>query len=214
MQVLLLSPVAGVDVGGGDVTYTEALLAHPPAGVTYTTYTDALEAGSLVERGRRLRHGRPRPADVAILGARAAEAVLRRSGVLFREPYRFLTVDPDAFDLVHAHVFAMRQVGSDVPLVTSSGFPLPVLYRDRFGWPARRAAAVGGGERAVMAALTVRSDVTVVTVEGRPVGHLPGPARPYVPAALAAGFHATCLLEVSGGDGSAATLKALLPDGT
>ena len=153
MQVLLLSPVAGVDVGGGDVTYTEALLAHPPAGVTYTTYTDALEAGSLVERGRRLRHGRPRPADVAILGARAAEAVLRRSGVLFREPYRFLTVDPDAFDLVHAHVFAMRQVGSDVPLVTSSGFPLPVLYRDRFGWPARRAAAVGGGERAVAALL-------------------------------------------------------------
>ena len=72
----------------------------------------------------------------------------------------------------------------------------------------------GGGERAVMAALTVRSDVTVVTVEGRPVGHLPGPARPYVSAALAAGFHATCLLEVSGGDGSAATLKALLPDGT
>ena len=148
-----MSPVSGLDVSGGDVSYTEALLACPPEGVTYTTYPDAMAAGTLVERGRKPRHGHHDPLDAALLVARAAELGLRRTGVLFREPVRYLTVDPEAFDLVHAHVFPVRQVGSDVSLVTSSGFPLPVLYRDRMGWSARRVAVADRGERAV-AALT------------------------------------------------------------
>ena len=149
VRVLLISPVAGHDVPGGDVSYTEALVARPPRGVTYTTYVDALAEGSLVERGRRPRHGAVRPADAVILGARVAELGLRRAGLAFREPYRYLTVDPAAFDLVHAHVFAVRLVHTAQPLVTSSGFPLPVLYEDRFHWSGRRVRVAAAGERAL-----------------------------------------------------------------
>ena len=142
-----MSPVAGLDVSGGDIAYTEALVARPPSGVTYTTYPDAMAQGTLVERGRRPKHGRLGARDGAILAARTVEVGLRKAGVLFREPYRYLTIDPDAFDLVHSHVFPVRQVASRVPMVTSSGFPLPVLYRDRMGWSDRRAAVASWGER-------------------------------------------------------------------
>src|SRR5665213_4036320 len=113
MRVLLMSPVAGQDVPGGDVAYTEALLARPPTGVTYTSYVDALAEGSLVERGRRPRHGSISGTDVVVLGARAVELGLRASGLMFRESYRYLTVDPDAFDLMHAHIFAIRLIASN-----------------------------------------------------------------------------------------------------
>jgi glycosyltransferase involved in cell wall biosynthesis len=144
-----MSPVAGHDIPGGDVAYTEALIARPPEGVTYTTYVDALAGGMLVERGRRPKHGAMRGTDALIFGARAIELALRKSGLMFREPYRFLTVEPDAFDLVHAHVFPVRLVDTDLPLVTSSGFPLPVLYEDRFGWSHRHVVAATAAERAL-----------------------------------------------------------------
>lgn len=153
VRVLLMSPVAGVDPPGGDLAFTEALLARPPDGVVYTTYVDALAEGSLVERGRRAKHGRMRPVDVPVLAARVAEHGLRRAGVLFREPYRYLTADPDAYDLVHAHVFPIRPVGPGLPMVTSSGMPLPVLYEGRFAWTHRRAALAGRGERLLSAAV-------------------------------------------------------------
>jgi len=142
-----MSPVAGHDVPGGDVAYTEALLARPPTGVIYTTYVDALADGSLVERGRKPRHGSISGTDVAVLGARAVELGLRASGLMFREPYRYLTVDPDAFDLVHAHLFAIRPIASDIPLVTSSGFPLSVLYEDRFHWTHGRVVVAAAADR-------------------------------------------------------------------
>ena len=153
MRVLLLSPVSGRDIAGGDVAYTEALMARSPAGVEYTSYDVALENGSLVERGRRPGHGKMRAVDALIFGARAIEIALRRSGRVFREPFRYLTADPDAFDLVHSHIFATRLVDTDLPLVTSSGFPLPVLYEDRFHWSHRRVVAAAGIERAMARAV-------------------------------------------------------------
>jgi len=155
VRVLLMSPMADRDVAGGDVTYTEALLARPPEGVTYTTYVDALDEGSLVERGRRPRGGLPGPTDTVILGVRGVEHGLRRAGLLFREPYSYVTVSPGAFDLVHAHLFAVRMVGAGVPLVTSSGFPLPVLYEDRFGWSHRHVAVSTVAERVLARAVGV-----------------------------------------------------------
>ncbi len=151
-----MSPVADRDVPGGDVAYTEALIARPPDGVTYTTYVDALDEGSVTERGRRPRHGALRPADALIFAARAVELGLRRTGRLFREPYRYMSVDPAAFDLVHAHVFPIRLVGTDLPLVTSSGFPLPVLYGDRWQWPERKVATATRVERLMAAAAGVQ----------------------------------------------------------
>lgn len=142
-----MSPVAGIDPPGGDIAYTEALLARPPDGVTYTTYVDALADGTLTERGRRPKHGDFGAPDLAVLGARVVEHGLRRSGVLFREPYRYLTVAPGAFDLIHAHLFAVRLLGPRIPVVTSSGLPLPVLYEDRFGWSHRHVVAAEYLER-------------------------------------------------------------------
>ena len=142
-----MSPVSGHDISGGDVAYTEALVARPPEGVSYTTYVDALADGTLVERGRRPKHGAMRGTDALVLGARAVELGFRKSGLMFREPYRYLTVEPGAFDLIHAHVFPVRLIDTDVPLVTSSGFPLPVLYEDRFGWSHRHVVAATAAER-------------------------------------------------------------------
>jgi len=149
VRVLLMSPVSGHDIPGGDVAYTEALVARPPEGVSYTTYVDALADGTLVERGRRPKHGAMRGTDALIFGTRAVELGMRKSGLMFREPYRYLTARPDAFDLVHAHVFPVRLVDTDLPLVTSSGFPLPVLYEDRFGWSHRHVVAATAAERAL-----------------------------------------------------------------
>ena len=153
-----MSPVSGVDVAGGDVSYTEALVARPPHGVTYTTYVDALSDGTLVERGRRPKHGPLGTADAAVLAARGVELGLRRSRLMFREPYRYLTVDPDAFDLVHAHLFSVRLVGSRIPLVTSSGRPLPVLYEDFFHWSHAHVVAATWAER--LLARTVGAEVS------------------------------------------------------
>lgn len=157
VRVLLMSPVDGHDVAGGDIAYTEALLARPPEGVTYTTYIDALEGGTMTLRGIHPRNGIAGGPDLAILGARAVEKGFRRSGIPFRESLRYITVDPDHFDLIHAHTFPVRQVSSRVPLVTSSGFPLPVLYRDRFGWSQRHVDVAAKFERILAA--TVGGDV-------------------------------------------------------
>jgi glycosyltransferase involved in cell wall biosynthesis len=140
MRALLFSPVAGRDAAGGDTSYTEALLAEPPDGVTYTTYAEALDEGSMVLRGRRPGNGPTWRADIGLFGLRACEAVVRRTGLMFAEPLWFATVDPEAFDVVHLHLFSLRQVDSTVPVVSSAGYPLNVLYRDSRGWSDRRAS--------------------------------------------------------------------------
>jgi glycosyltransferase involved in cell wall biosynthesis len=146
MRALLFSPVAGRDVAGGDTSYTESLLAEPPDGVTYTTYAEALDEGSMVLRGRRPGKGRTGRADVGLFGLRTGEAAVRRTGLMFAEPLWFATVDPDAFDVVHLHLFSLRQVDSAVPVVSSAGYPLNVLYHESRGWSARRASVALGLE--------------------------------------------------------------------
>lgn len=53
MRVLLISPLPRLDPTCGDVTYTETLLSHPPEGVQFETYAQALESGALREHGNR-----------------------------------------------------------------------------------------------------------------------------------------------------------------
>ena len=86
VRVLLMSPVSGHDVPGGDVAYTEALIARPPDGVTYTTYVDALSRGTLVERGRRPKHGVMQGTDALIFAGRAVEIGLRKSDCYTMSP--------------------------------------------------------------------------------------------------------------------------------
>lgn len=135
MRVLLFSALPGLDSVSGDTSYTETLLANPPTGVDYIDYAAAIEAGIVRSRGRRatLRHWRP--VDLLIFAARAIELVGRRAGLMFREPTWFITIDATRIDLVHQHLFAIRQVGCRVPVVSSAGLPLEELYEARERWP-------------------------------------------------------------------------------
>ena len=84
-----------------------------------------------------------------ILATRVLEYGVRRSGLLFREALRYFTISPDAFDLVHAHSCTVHLVGTDLPLVTSAGYPLSVLYEFAFGWSHRHAAIASHVERLI-----------------------------------------------------------------
>jgi glycosyltransferase involved in cell wall biosynthesis len=139
MRVLLFSPLVGRDHAAGDTSYTEALLAEPPDGVTYTTYAEALDDGSMVLRGRRPRRGAT-ASDLGLFGLRIGETALRRAGLMFAEQLWFATIDPGTFDVVHLHLFSLRQVDSRVPVVSSAGYPLPVLYHQAKGWSSARAS--------------------------------------------------------------------------
>ena len=157
LRILLFSPVRGRDPESGDIAYTEALLADPPPGVTYTTYAEALDAGLVRVRGRRPRRGDAALLDLVLLIVRVGELSLRKVGVMFREPTWYVTIDPSAFDVVHQHLFAVRQIGSRVPVVSSAGYPLPILYGAREKWSARRLGLATALERAYAHVMNVHN---------------------------------------------------------
>jgi glycosyltransferase involved in cell wall biosynthesis len=163
MKVLLLSPLAGIDPACGDVTYTQSLLASPPEGVEYETYAEALSKGTLVERARRSRW---RNEPFLYAGHKAVNQ-LRRWRWMFWEPFRFFEVAPDAYDLIHCHLFACHFSGSETPVVVGGGSPQRDLYLD---------ARHQSGER-------VRFEEVLESVSARWFGvnsysyHLPGVSR-------------------------------------
>lgn len=139
LRVLLMSPLEGRDPPSGDITYTNTLLENPPLGVRYITYAEAIDSGAMTIRGRRPRHGAVRATDALILALRGLEHAAR-GRVMFREAFWYVTVSPGAFDLVHQHLFTLRQVGRRVPAVSSAGYPLSVHYAAQERWGTRRAA--------------------------------------------------------------------------
>jgi glycosyltransferase involved in cell wall biosynthesis len=159
LRVLLVSPVPGLDPPTGDVTYTEELLRHPPEGIIYETYADALAAGRLVELARRRGLSRRSPGEVWRLVHQAVLNKARSVGLLWREPYRYFRVTPGHYDLVHVHVFGVRWVGPTPPIVLSNGAPQPALYRDGYGWSRRRVAIAWRTERALAFLLRVDQPV-------------------------------------------------------
>lgn len=134
MRILLLGPLAHLDQPSGDISYIEALLAEPPPGVEYVTYADAIDQGLIAVRGRRPANGTFGLTDLTLLGVRAGERALRRRGIMFREPWWFVSIKPGAFDLVHQHLFAVRQIGTHIPVVSTAGSPLSIHYRDGRSW--------------------------------------------------------------------------------
>jgi glycosyltransferase involved in cell wall biosynthesis len=134
MRILLFSPLAHLDPPSGDISYTEALLAEPPPGVEYVTYADAIDQGLITVRGRRPANGTFGLTDVTLLGVRAGERALRKRGMMFREPWWFVSIKPGTFDLVHQHLFAVCQIGTPIPVVSTAGYPLSVRYRDAEHW--------------------------------------------------------------------------------
>ena len=151
-RVLLFSPLSDRDPTSGDTSYTEALVAHPPPGVHYITYQEAIAAGTVRVRGRKPWRNPRDLSDLAIFGLRLIESGLRKCGVLFREPNWFITAQPGAFDLIHQHLFPIRQVGTRLPVVSSAGYPLSELYRFREGWSPNRTRVATAGE-SIMARL-------------------------------------------------------------
>lgn len=148
VEVLLFSPIADRDPTSGDTSYTAALLAEPPSGVRYTTYDRALADGRLQLRGTRAT-ARHHPGDLGILAGRAIELGLRRSRLTYREPTWFAELAPGAFDVVHQHLFSVRQLGRQVPVVSTGGYPLHSLYRRREGWSRPRLALADGLQLAI-----------------------------------------------------------------
>lgn len=146
LRVLLVSAVGGVDPHSGDVTYTEQLLTTPPPGVEFTTYDRAIAEGTLRELGtsKDVRawgskwQSRQAWLSRGLAGERKLERVVRQSGLAFREPIRTFIADPEAFDLVHVHVFQTRFVSPSPPVVMSAAGPLDWVYRDAWGWSPRR----------------------------------------------------------------------------
>lgn len=143
MKVLLISPLRDLDPPCGDITYTELLLEHPPEGVEYETYADALARGALTEHVRRegLRHY-----PLLVLANKAVN-MLRQRRLLFWEPYRFFSVKSGEYDLIHMHVFNARFLNLPCALVTGSGAPQRDLYLDRRHFSPRRVAVLEGIEK-------------------------------------------------------------------
>ena len=159
-RVLLISPVPDLDVPTGDVVYTESLLQHPPAGVEYETYPEALAAGRLRELGRRDEYhaasGRERLRALGRIGRERSVNALRRRGVLFREPFRYFSVRRGAYDLVHCHVFSAAFPELDAPLVMSNAWVIDYLYRDGKGWSKRRVRLASAVDAALARRLRVQ----------------------------------------------------------
>lgn len=178
LRVLLISSVRGIDPHSGDLTYTEQLLLRPPAGVTYTTYDQAIGAGLLEEVGSRAavsaarsaRRFREVPGQLAVAGWRKTEFLLRRSGLFYREPLRVFRVAEGAFDLVHVHVFHTRFLGPCPPVVMSASGPLRWLYADAWNWPRWRIRTADAFDSALGAAW----DATICARRsGRIAGFIP-----------------------------------------
>ena len=170
MRVLLFSPLAGRDPASGDISYTEALLAEPPPGVEYTTYADAIDRGLVTIRGRRGKHGRATLTDLMILGVRCAERFLRGRGMMFREPWWFVSIRPGEFDLVHQHLFPIRQIGTTIPVLSTAGYPLSVRYGDVDGWSTSRVRRATSFEKLASKILRIHNPWLV----GRPSNVMSG----------------------------------------
>ena len=139
----------GLDPPNGDVSYTEGLLASPPAGVEYVTYDDAIATGELAWVGAR---GSMRPPGCSWVEAARATAcrklhrLLARRRFAFREPPLTARILGN-FDLVHVHVFNIGFLGAHPPLVFSNACPTQTFYADYEQWSARHvrlATAVQG----------------------------------------------------------------------
>ena len=153
--MLLLSPLPGLDPMNGDVTYTTSLVANPPPGVSYTTYSEALMDGTLRELTLRVVTARDGLSGIGLTGLNFLINRLRQSGLLFREPTRLLSIRSDTYDLVHCHVFNVHWIERDCPVVLSNANPITWLYQDAFKWPLPRVRLASAAETLVSAWLDV-----------------------------------------------------------
>jgi glycosyltransferase involved in cell wall biosynthesis len=159
-RVLLISPIAELDPPNGDVVYTQGLLDHPPPGVEYETYPEALESGRLEELARRDEFseasGLERLRAFGRISRERGINAARRRAVLFREPFRYFAVRSGAYDLVHCHVFCAAFPGLDAPLVMGGSAVIEEFYASGLGWNKRRVALASKADAALAKHLGVQ----------------------------------------------------------
>lgn len=127
MKVLLISPTAEWDPPGGDITYTNTLLASPPEGVTYEHYADAMRRGAVVERSCRANFRN----EPGLVLANKLMNLFRDTHLPYWEPFRFFAVKSGEYDLIHVHSFQTGFSAVDCPIVITDGAPKFEMYRDR-----------------------------------------------------------------------------------
>ncbi|HKZ34689.1 MAG TPA: hypothetical protein VJ179_02360, partial [Patescibacteria group bacterium] len=127
MRVLLVSPKDPQVpthlkyLMGGENTYTQSLLSHPPNGVTYTHHTDALSAGII------------------------SHTMWQH---LFTWTMKARLLPPDAgfhcleihdhVDLIHSHVYGLKLETKHIPVVLSDSSSNMLFLRDYLGWGERK----------------------------------------------------------------------------
>lgn len=160
MRVLLISPVQELDPPGGDVTYTHLLLNDPPDGVIYESYEQALKRGTLREHGRWLSLKSASSLsnfffELFLWSFSRMLNFARQARILFWEPFRFYSIQPGAYDLVHLHMFGVRFFARDCPLVVSNSISHHYLYKDARSFSRPRLAVLEAIEQSLCRLLKV-----------------------------------------------------------
>jgi len=154
IRCLLMSPTAPPDPDNGDAQFTRDLLAHPPEGVEFVSYIDALASGqirwapSLKQPGSWRGSGR----DGWAMAPRAGLHLVRRAGWLLPDPLRWVRVLAP-FDVVHVHCMPVRFLGRVPPIVASDSAGTFWHWTAARGMPSRRVRRLLGRERRVARAL-------------------------------------------------------------
>ncbi len=124
LKILLIAPIDPVTrkkfkhLMGGENTYTRMLLDHPPAGVEFIHYEDAL-------RNKRIAY---HPLQYVLL-------LLQKLQILPLGP-RVQTIQlHTAFDLIYAHGYPVRIFNSKAPLVISDSSSNSIFLKYYLKWP-------------------------------------------------------------------------------
>lgn len=134
MKVLLISPIAGFDFPGGDLTYTTTLLTHPPVGVTYEHYSDAMRRGAVIDRACRSNFKN----EPGLTIFNKLINLVKDTHIPYWEPFRFFKVKPGEYDVIHVHSFHAGFSELDCPFIITDGAPKFEMYRDRRGYSPSR----------------------------------------------------------------------------
>lgn len=131
MKVLLFSPKDPDKPGklkflvGGENTFTKNLLSHPPLGVNYVHYSEALRQGSIVYTG--LQKPLSCLMKIRILPSDAG--------------YQCIEVR-DKFDLIHSHAYCLQLRNYSGPVILSDSSSNILFLKDYLGWSETRIKAL------------------------------------------------------------------------
>jgi glycosyltransferase involved in cell wall biosynthesis len=150
IRCLLMSPIAPPDPDNGDAQFTRDLLAHPPGGVEFVSYVDALASGQ-IRWGpslKQLDSWRGSGRDGWVMAPRAGLHLIRRAGLLLPDPLRWVRVLAP-FDVVHVHCMPVRFLGRVPPIVASDSSGTFWYWTAARGMTDRRVRRLLGRERRV-----------------------------------------------------------------